>query len=99
MTMTNTTNNCCDICTLNHRTEDHATTMPIKVKGFRGAKLSDTEKADINTLWHLSRIESHRRYERMQYVAKWFRRRHDTDYGDKALWLAIDEETQLIRGA
>lgn len=93
------TNDCCDICTLNHATDRHFDKefAPVKVKGFRKAELTDAEKADINTLWHLSRVESRDRHARMSYVAKWFRKRHETGYSDKALWLAIDEETRLIK--
>jgi hypothetical protein len=85
---------------LGHATDRHfdKELAPIKVKGFRRADLTNVEKADINLLWHLSRVESYQRYERLRYVIKWFRRRHQTDYSDKALWLAIDEETQLARG-
>jgi hypothetical protein len=87
---------CCDICTLNHATDGHYIVGPIKVKGFRKADLTNTEKADINVLWHLSRVESHNRHTRLSYVFKWFRKRHtDVDFSDKALWLAIDAETQL----
>lgn len=94
-----TTNNRCDICTLNHATDRHFDKefAPVRVKAFRKAELTNAEKADINMLWHLSRVESHSRHTRMSYVAKWFRRRHVTDYSDKALWLAIDEETQLFK--
>ena len=96
-TKTTTETQCCDICTLNHTTKDHASIKPIKVKAFRRADLTDTEKADINMLWHLSRVESRDRHTRMSYVARWFRRRHVTNYSDKALWLAIDEETRLVK--
>jgi hypothetical protein len=102
MTMTNTaTDDCCDICTLNHATDQHFDKefAPVKVKAFYRAELTDMEKADINMLWHLSRVESHQRYERLRYVVRWFRRRHQTDYSDKALWLAVEEETHLVRGA
>jgi hypothetical protein len=100
-TETTTVNACCDICTLNHATGQHFDKefAPVKVKAFRRADLTDAEKADINLLWHLSRIESHGRHARMSYVVKWFRKRHQTDYSDKALWLAVDEETQLVRSA
>jgi len=93
-----TTDECCDICTLNHATDDHYSVGSIKVKAFRRADLTDAEKSYINELWHLSRVESYERHARMSYVAKWFRRKFaDTDYSDKALWFAIDEETQLSR--
>lgn len=88
---------CCDICTLNHATDDHYSVKPIKVKAFRRADLTDAEKSYINELWHLSRVESRERHARMSYVAKWFRRKFTiTDYSDKALWLAIGEETRLV---
>lgn len=88
---------CCNICTLNHATGDHYGIKPLKLKAFRRAELTDAEKGEINQLWHLSRVEGHGRYTRLSYVFRWFRRRHASDYSDKALWLAIDEETQLVK--
>jgi hypothetical protein len=92
---TTTTDQCCDICTLNHATDDHYSAGSVKVKAFRHADLTDAEKSYINELWHLSRVESYERHARLLYVAKWFKRKFtDTDYSNKAIWLAVDEETR-----
>ena len=93
-------NECCDICTLNHRTDQHYERQfaPIKVKGYRPLDLTDAERNDINYLWHTSRIESHKRYTRMQYVAKWFERRHpEVKTSAKALWFTIEAEIELLK--
>lgn len=99
--MTNTeTHDCCDICTLNHKTDQHfdAEFAPVKVKMFRPLDLTGRERNYLTELWHLSRIESHGRHERMVYVAKWFKRKFpEAVTSDKALWLAIETETQLVR--
>jgi len=82
---------------LNHTTDDHYSAGSVKVKAFRRANLTDAEKSYINELWHLSRVESHERHTRLLYVAKWFRVKFaGADYSDKALWLVISEETQLV---
>lgn len=92
---TTTDHNYCTICTLNHQTEQHydAEFAPLRVKRFQPVRLTDTERATVIDLWHLSRVESSSRWLRLAYVEKWFRRRHGNEYSEKALWLALGEET------
>ena len=98
ITTNRTTSECCDVCTLNHATEQHfdAEFAPVKVKGFRPLDLTDTERNYITNLWHLSRVESRNRHTRMSYVAKWFKRKFpEAVTSDKALWLAIEDAIRL----
>ena len=89
---------CCNICTLNHATDQHYDPefAPLKVKGYRPLELTEAESNDVSFLWHTSRIETHNRHARLSYVFKWFRQRHtDVVCSDKALWLAIEQGVQL----
>lgn len=88
----------CDICTLNHETVDHdkPENRPVKIAAFVPFNYTECEGRQIVEIWHTSRAYSHDRFERMQYVARWFRKLNPTvDVGHKALWLVIERLTTV----
>ena len=60
--------------------------------------LTIEELSYINQAWHLSKIHSYDRYNRLIYVLTWFLHKYPI-YEDNRLsiYKIIDEETQIIR--
>lgn len=60
--------------------------------------LSREELSYINQAWHLSKIHSNSRYNRLIYTLTWFLHKYPI-YSDNRLsiYKIIDEETQIIR--
>lgn len=60
--------------------------------------LSCEEMSYINQVWHLSRMHSNDRYNRLIYVLTWFLHKYPI-YEDRRLsiYKIIDEETQLFK--
>lgn len=51
--------------------------MPqIKVEHFKPRFVPESLLAELSNLWHISRVHSNSRYERMLYTSKWFVKDH-----------------------
>jgi len=61
--------------------------------------LTKEEKSYIIEVWHISKVHSHKRYERLLYTARWFIKKYPIyrEYS-KSIYLLIDDETQIIKG-
>ena len=56
--------------------------------------LTKEEKSYLFEIWHISKVHSHERYERLIYTVKWFMKEFPI-YKEhpKSIYLLIDEET------
>src|SRR4030095_407728 len=63
----------CDVCLLNHPTEQHSAFKPIKVAAMPTPRADQT--AVLIEYWHISKAHSHCGHERRQYVVRWFCKR------------------------
>ena len=62
-------------------------------------KLTAVQRGYINDLWHISKVESHKTYDRQQYVHKWFLRQYPDFWMEhqSGLYKLIEQETYWLK--
>ena len=81
----------CDICQLNHETVRHNAleNQPIHIEPMPAPR-----KDEIDTLieyWHTSKCHSSSRYDRMQYVVRWFCKKYPS-VGPNVAYKWLDQQ-------